>query len=130
MIAFDKAKGKLTVQPPTTYFEGVITNLPAFVNLILDRRIWKKAPLRVQEILYESLAKLVTTHELAAFNVFRFRSANVSDKLLMMFQGEDSLPLSLAPSFITIIRSTMTDPSVDDLGVSSCIDCFGKSHLY
>lgn len=102
-----------------TYADGVVANLPAFINLILNRRIWKKASFQVQEILFESLAKLVTTHEHAAFNVIRFRSANVMDKLILMFQDEErNLPLSLATSFITIIRHIMTDPPcADDLSV-------------
>lgn len=119
MILLEKAQGKTSFKLTPTYSEGVVANLPAFVNLILNRRIWKKAPFKVQEILFESLAKLVTTHEYAAFNVLRFRSAKVMDKMIMMFQREEhTLPLSLAPSFITILRYIMTDPPcAEDLNV-------------
>jgi len=118
MITSEKTKPTVLKLTPT-YADGVVANLPAFINLILNRRIWKKASFQVQEILFETLAKLVTTHEHAAFNVIRFRSANVMEKLVMMFQQEErSLPLSLAPSFITIIRHIMTDPPcAEDLSV-------------
>jgi len=39
------------------FTDGVVANLPAFVHLVLNRQVWKKAPEQVQEILFESLAR-------------------------------------------------------------------------
>lgn len=103
-----------------TYSSGVISNLPAFKNLLLDWKIWERSSPSVQKLLFRSLADLVATHELAAFNIKRFRQANVIEGFFRTLRqsDEEPFPLSLGPSIVTILRSVMTDsPSVKDLQV-------------
>jgi hypothetical protein len=116
-------KGSMKLQQTTTFAEGVVSNLPAFMYLILNRNIWKKAELSVQRMLYESLAKLVTTHEHATFNILRFREANVMEELLFMFQREaENLHHSLATALISVLRAIMNDPP--------CVEDFQKIFTY
>ncbi len=93
----------------TTYTSGVISNLLAFKHLILERKIWQRAHLSTQKLVYQSLAELVSVHEHASFNIKRFNEAGVMEIFLQMFKNF-SVPKELAGYFIAIIRSIMNDP--------------------
>jgi hypothetical protein len=45
--------------PSIVFSDGVVANLPAFVHLILNRKLWGSASVSVQEIVFESLARCV-----------------------------------------------------------------------
>jgi hypothetical protein len=43
--------------PSIVFSDGVVANLPALIHLILNRKLWSDASVRVQEIVFESLAR-------------------------------------------------------------------------
>ncbi|ELR13959.1 Beige/BEACH domain containing protein [Acanthamoeba castellanii str. Neff] len=97
--------------PSIVFSDGVVANLPAFVHLILNRKLWGSASVSVQEIVFESLARLVANHEQASFNIMRFREAGLIDIFMRMFKEEaDTLCIGFAPTLMVILRSIMTDP--------------------
>jgi hypothetical protein len=101
---------KKSMRTPT-YSTGVVANLSAFKYILLDWNIWQRTTFPVQKLLFETLAELVSIHEYSAFNIRRFREANVVPTLFHIFrEHQDSLPVGLGPYFITIIRSTMSEP--------------------
>ena len=57
-------------------FSGVISNVSAFKYLILDRGLWKRANVEVQELMFSVIANLVTksNHDFAAFNISRLKN--------------------------------------------------------
>lgn len=92
-----------------TFTTGVVSNFPAFQHLLLDWQIWRRASFGVQQILFKTLAELVSSHEHSKFHVQQLRQAKALEQFFHIFKEYD-VPLSLGPYFITIIRSLMSDP--------------------
>lgn len=57
----------------SNYCSGIISNIHAFKSLLLDWKIWRQAPLYVQQLLLENFIHLVSAYEYARFNIERFR---------------------------------------------------------
>jgi len=101
-----------------TYSVGVLTNIYAFKQLLLDWRIWTNADHSVRKQLFESLANIVTEGpaNIVNFNISMFREAQVRNSLLLLFQQDEAmLSRSLEPALIKILRAVLEkEPSSSD----------------
>eukprot|EP01114_Cavostelium_apophysatum_P014246 TRINITY_DN3646_c0_g1_i2.p1 TRINITY_DN3646_c0_g1~~TRINITY_DN3646_c0_g1_i2.p1 ORF type:complete len:2996 (+),score=922.89 TRINITY_DN3646_c0_g1_i2:247-9234(+) len=94
----------------STYSGGVISNLLAFKNFLLDWKIWSRAQITIQKLLFESLAEAVSSNSMAAFNIKRFREAGVLELTFELFRDNTAMSPDLGTYLISIVKSILADP--------------------
>ncbi len=73
--------GFLRVLPSSA---AVVKNISILQTIIMDWKLWDKAPLSVQELLWLALQSLVRRdHPYVAFNVLQFKRVRVVEQLLI-----------------------------------------------
>eukprot|EP01122_Echinamoeba_exundans_P007392 TRINITY_DN2266_c0_g1_i1.p1 TRINITY_DN2266_c0_g1~~TRINITY_DN2266_c0_g1_i1.p1 ORF type:complete len:3279 (+),score=338.37 TRINITY_DN2266_c0_g1_i1:138-9974(+) len=92
-----------------TFSEGMIKNVEALHFLLLDWKIWSRAPEPVKVLLFRSLAEVASTSEHAQFNVSQLRTVKIRTLILMMLE-EDDFPFNVAQSVVRLLQCLMHDP--------------------
>jgi hypothetical protein len=92
-----------------TFSEGMIKNVEALHFLLLDWKIWSRAPEAVRVLLFRSLAEVASISEHAQFNVSQLRTVKIRTLILMMLE-EDDFPVSVAHHVVRLLQCLMHDP--------------------
>lgn len=92
-----------------TFSDSIIGNAEVLQHLLLDWKIWVRAPDSVQLLLFKSLSELASTSEHAHFNVLQMRTVKIRTILLMMLEDDD-FPYSVAQHVVLLLGSLMHDP--------------------
>jgi hypothetical protein len=85
--------------PPGSLATSTVSNVMAFKVFFMDYRLWRKAPLRLQEMHLDYIDLLIQDNLLFQFNVGRLRKAHLLAYLLNVLR-EDSLDMTL---FIRVV---------------------------
>lgn len=85
--------------PVNSLSTAAVSNNVAFKNFFLDYRMWRKAPLRLQELVLDYMGHLIQNNLLFHFNVARMRKSHLLAYLLSILR-EESLDMTL---FIRVV---------------------------
>lgn len=89
---------------------GVVTNTEALRSLLLDWRIWSRAPVSVQSSLFVNLRALVQNNVHAELNVLQLRRANLLDHILFMFHNQEYYAPVVAGPLGDLVGCTLCKP--------------------
>ena len=80
--------------PSGSLSTATLSNVIAFKNFFMDYRMWKKAPLRLQELVIDYMDHLIQGNLLFQFNVSRMRKAHLLPHLMNVLR-EEALDMTL-----------------------------------
>jgi hypothetical protein len=92
--------------PAGSLSTGTLSNIVAFKNFFMDYRMWRKAPLRLQEVILDYTDRLIQGNLLYQFNVARMRKAHMLAHLLNMLR-EEGLDMSLFLRVVGLISDLL-----------------------
>ena len=92
--------------PGSSLSTSAISNNFAFKNFFLDYRMWRKAPLRLQELALDYMGHLIQNNLLFHFNVARMRKAHLLAYLLSILR-EETLDMTLFVRVVGLISDLL-----------------------
>eukprot|EP00002_Diphylleia_rotans_P011722 TRINITY_DN2309_c0_g1_i1.p1 TRINITY_DN2309_c0_g1~~TRINITY_DN2309_c0_g1_i1.p1 ORF type:complete len:3326 (+),score=660.44 TRINITY_DN2309_c0_g1_i1:133-10110(+) len=98
------------------FCSGYLSNIAAFKALILDLALWRRAPLHVQAILYESIIAMLSFDQFSQFNIKRLQEIDASSTILAFLSRHDTLPEEIVRKTLDILRLLLHNPlKIQDL---------------
>lgn len=92
--------------PVNSLSTSAISNNVAFKNFFLDYRMWRKAPLRLQELVLDYMDHLIQCNLLFHFNVARMRKSHLLGYLLNILR-EESLDMTLFVRVVGLVSDLL-----------------------
>eukprot|EP00794_Sanderia_malayensis_P020579 gene20579-22605_t len=105
--------GFLEILPSST---AVVKNISILQTILMDWKLWDKAPYSVQELLWRALQSLVRpSHPYLTFNVLQLKRARFVERLLIGCQERQqhhnkSIPPNLSELYISVVKSLLGQP--------------------
>lgn len=92
--------------PSGSLSTATLSNVIAFKVFFMDSRLWRKAPLRLQELHLDYIDHLIQDNLLFQFNVSRLRKAHLLSFLLNMLR-EEALDMTLAIRVVGLVSDLL-----------------------
>lgn len=103
IVGFQKSKNRFS------YSDGVLQNIDAFRALLLDWKIWIRAPDAIRILLFKSISDSLIVNNYIDFNVYRMKEAKIRASLVMLLE-EDTFPFHLAQHVVSTLSHLMERP--------------------
>ncbi|KAK3092886.1 hypothetical protein FSP39_008387 [Pinctada imbricata] len=106
--------------------EAMIRNVSLISELLLNWRVWERAPEGVLDLMFKALASLIREdHPHQAFNIKQYQSAGIINKLFSAYKeriqdGLSSFPVDISQSVVSIVKSMMGQPPDVHMIVEIC----------